>query len=185
MGDFATHLDRRHTLADGRQVVIRPIQPGDEAAARRFFDALSSETRRLRFMRFVRALNDQLVHSFSHVDYDRNMAFVCEAGEEIVGEARYAANPDGRSCEFSVVIDDGWHKSGIGGLLMNALMSYARASGLHSMEGIVLRENRTMVKFVRALGFEVTEIGYDQMPKFMQQRTADYMSSAKLLGLVK
>jgi tripartite-type tricarboxylate transporter receptor subunit TctC len=35
------------------------------------------------------------------------------------------------------------------------------------------------------LGFEVTEIGYDQMPKFMQQRTADYMSSAKLLGLVK
>ena len=35
------------------------------------------------------------------------------------------------------------------------------------------------------LGFEVTEIGVDQMPKFMQQRTADYMSSAKLLGLVK
>ncbi|MFO1311236.1 MAG: tripartite tricarboxylate transporter substrate binding protein [Burkholderiales bacterium] len=35
------------------------------------------------------------------------------------------------------------------------------------------------------LGFEVTEIGYDQMPKFMQQRTAEYMSSAKLLGLVK
>jgi len=35
------------------------------------------------------------------------------------------------------------------------------------------------------LGFEVTEIGYDQMPKFMQQRTTDYMSAAKLLGLVK
>ncbi|MFO1303384.1 MAG: tripartite tricarboxylate transporter substrate binding protein [Burkholderiales bacterium] len=35
------------------------------------------------------------------------------------------------------------------------------------------------------LGFEVTEIGYERMPKFMQQRTADYMSSAKLLGLVK
>ena len=35
------------------------------------------------------------------------------------------------------------------------------------------------------LGFEVTEIGVDQMPKFMQQRTTDYMSSARLLGLVK
>jgi tripartite-type tricarboxylate transporter receptor subunit TctC len=35
------------------------------------------------------------------------------------------------------------------------------------------------------LGFEVTDVGYDQMPKFMQERTADYMSAAKLLGLVK
>ena len=35
------------------------------------------------------------------------------------------------------------------------------------------------------LGFEVTDIGYDQMPKFLQERTAEYMSSAKLLGLAK
>ncbi len=155
MGDFATHLGERRTLADGRTVTIRPIRPEDEAAERRFFARLSSETRRLRFMKFVRSVNAELVHRFSHVDYDRQMAFVCEAGEEIVGEARYAANPDGASCEFSVVIDDNWHKSGIGGLLMNALMRYARASGFKSMEGIVLRDNRTMVKFVRALGFEV------------------------------
>jgi acetyltransferase len=90
------------------------------------------------------------------------MAFVCEATldgvEEIVGEARYGANPDGESCEFSVVIADDWHKSGIGGLLMNALMRYATASGFKTMEGIVLRDNRTMVKFVRALGFEVTPV---------------------------
>ena len=162
MGDFATHLEQRRTLADGRSVIIRPIQADDEAAERRFFARLSSETRRLRFMKFVRTLNEQMVHSFTHVDYHRHMAFVCEATvdgrQEIVGEARYAANPDGRSCEFSVVIDDDWHKSGIGGLLMNALMRYARASGFQSMEGIVLRDNRTMAKFVRALGFEVTPV---------------------------
>ena len=35
------------------------------------------------------------------------------------------------------------------------------------------------------LGFEVTDIGYDQMPKFMKERSAEYMSAAKLLGLVK
>ena len=159
MGDFATHLDQRRTLADGRRVTIRPVQPGDEAAERRFFGRLSCETRRLRFMKFVGALNEQLVHRFTHVDYHRQMAFVCEATidgrNELVGEARYAAN-NGRSCEFSVVIADDWHKSGIAGLLMNALMRYARASGFETMEGMVLRDNRTMVRFVRALGFEVT-----------------------------
>ena len=35
------------------------------------------------------------------------------------------------------------------------------------------------------LGFEVTDIGYDQMPKFLKERSAEYMSTAKLLGLVK
>lgn len=162
MGDHATLLGERRTLADGRQVTIRPIKPDDEAAERSFFGRLSSETRRLRFMKFVRSLSDEIVHAFSRVDYDRHMAFVCEAmvdgAEQIVGEARYAANRDGRSCEFSVVIADDWHKSGIGGLLIGALIRYARASGFNTMEGIVLRENRTMVKFVRALGFEITPV---------------------------
>lgn len=160
MGDFGTHLDQRRSLADGRRVVIRPVQPDDEAGLRRFFGRLCLETRRLRFMRFVGAVNDELLHFFTRVDYHRHMAFVCEAAiggrGEIVGEARYSGNPDGRSCEFSIVVADDWHKSGIGSLLMHALMRYARASGFTSMEGIVLRENHTMIKFVRALGFEVT-----------------------------
>jgi tripartite-type tricarboxylate transporter receptor subunit TctC len=35
------------------------------------------------------------------------------------------------------------------------------------------------------LGFEVTDIGYDQMPKFLKERSAEYVNQAKLLGLVK
>jgi tripartite-type tricarboxylate transporter receptor subunit TctC len=35
------------------------------------------------------------------------------------------------------------------------------------------------------LGFEVTDIGVEQMPQFMKERSAGYMGSAKLLGLVK
>jgi tripartite-type tricarboxylate transporter receptor subunit TctC len=34
-------------------------------------------------------------------------------------------------------------------------------------------------------GFEVTDIGYEQMPAFLKERTADYMGTAKLMGLVK
>jgi tripartite-type tricarboxylate transporter receptor subunit TctC len=35
------------------------------------------------------------------------------------------------------------------------------------------------------LGFEVTDITYEQMPKFLKERTTEYMNQAKLLGLVK
>ncbi len=34
-------------------------------------------------------------------------------------------------------------------------------------------------------GFEVIDITLDQVPAFMKARTAEYMNSAKTLGLVK
>jgi acetyltransferase len=163
---YPSHLARQRTLADGRQVVIRPVRPADEPAEREFFERLSAEAKRMRFMKFVASVTDQLIHFYSHVDYDRRMAFVCEDAGSVVGEARYGANPDGRSCEFGVVIADDWHKTGIAGLLMEALIGYARARRFETMEGLVLRENRDMLKFMRALGFEAA--GEPQEPTLMR-----------------
>ena len=159
---YPATLVREHRLADGRVVVVRPIRAEDEAALHRFFDALSPEARQLRFMKYVRSVSDTLVHAFSHVDYANHMAFVCEAKGDpgtLVGEARYVT--EGEGCEFSVVIADGWHKSGIAGLLMDALIACARSHGLRSMDGLVLRQNRTMLKFVRTLGFQFDPIAED------------------------
>ena len=159
-GEYPAHLARERRLADGRVVMIRPVRADDESHEREFLSSLSAETRQLRFMKYVGAISDRLVHFFTHIDYDRHMAFVCEAEvagkPELVGEARYVANADGRSCEFAVVIADAWHKSGVAGLLMEALMRAAQEHGFARMEGLVLRENREMLRFVKALGFEAT-----------------------------
>ena len=162
MADYPSGLERRHVLADGRSVSIRPIRPEDELAEKLFFDRLCAESRRLRFMKYVRAVNERLVHAFTHVDYESRMAFVCEAeaggAPRIVGEARYGAIPRTRSCDFGIVIADEWHKTVIAGLLMLALIDHARAHGLETMEGLVLRDNHDMLRFVRALGFEVRPV---------------------------
>jgi acetyltransferase len=151
---------RRRALADGRTVLIRPIRADDEPQTRDFFGHLSEESRQRRFMKFVKSLSDKMIHFFVHIDYEKHMAFVCEAEVDgrpaLVGEARYVANPDGRSCEFGVIIADDWHGSGIAGLLMEALIRAARAQRFDTMEGLVLRDNHDMLKFVRALGFEAS-----------------------------
>jgi acetyltransferase len=158
MTAYPAHLARERRLRDGRNVVIRPIRPSDEAHEKQFFASLSGDTKAMRFQRWVNSLTDQLVHFFANVDYSRHMAFVCAFrdgdAEQLVGEARYLANPDERSCEFGVVIADDWHKSGIAGLLMEALVRCARANGLETMEGIVLARNEAMLRFVDGLGFE-------------------------------
>ena len=155
MPAYPVHLVRHAPLADGRTVTIRPVRPEDEPGKRAFFDSLSEETKRLRFHAFAQALNDTLIHFYTHIDYDRHMAFVCEHDKRLVGEARYVANPDGRSCEFGVVVADDWRGSGVARLLMDALIDAARERGFDSMEGLVLRDNPRMLQFVRKLGFEV------------------------------
>lgn len=147
-------LAREHRLADGRSVLIRPIRPADEEAMRAFLDRLCETTKRRRFMARAHRVNGELLRYLTHVDYDRHVAFVCEAGGAIVGDARYVANPDGRSCELGIVVADDWHHTGVAQLLVRALLEAARARGFESMQGIVLADNRDMLDFVRELGFE-------------------------------
>jgi acetyltransferase len=100
-------------LADGREVIIRPVGVGDEPAERRFFGALSPRTRRLRFHGGGEVVTEDLIRFYTHIDQHRHAAFVCEHDGEIVGEARYVGNPDGRSCELGIVVADDWHHTGI------------------------------------------------------------------------
>jgi acetyltransferase len=130
-------------------VTIRPIRADDEPGEHQFFDHLSGDTKRLRFMKYAASLNEALIHFFTHIDYERHMAFVCEYQGQLVGEARYVANPGGQSCEFGVVIADDWHGSGIAALLMEALIEAAQARGFETIEGLVLRRNAVMLAFVR------------------------------------
>jgi acetyltransferase len=156
MAVYPLHLVRRRRLVDGRDVTIRPVRPGDERAEAQFLEQLSGEAQRLRFLKFVQAPGETLVHFFTHIDYDRHMAFVCEAeGGALVGEARYVANADGRSCEFGVVVADAWRHAGVAQLLMDALIRAAQARKLETIEGLVLSENHDMLRFAKSLGFEL------------------------------
>jgi acetyltransferase len=156
---YPSHLVREHRLFDGRTVTIRPIRADDADHVRDFLNAASEVSRYKRFQKWVQAPSNNLVHFLTDIDYDRHVALVCTAAhgtdEEIVGEARYIANPDGKSCEFGVLIEDAWRKTGIAGLLMEALIRAARDGGFAVMEGFVLANNRAMLKFAHALGFEV------------------------------
>jgi acetyltransferase len=151
---YPSHLARTRSLKDGRAVTIRPVREDDEAKETAFFSGLSERARRLRFQRRTGAPDEGLMHFFTHIDYARHMAFVCEFEGALVGDARYLANADGRSSEFGIVVAAAWHHTGIAQLLMDALIRAAQARGFETMEGLVLRDNGDMLDFVKQLGFE-------------------------------
>jgi acetyltransferase len=159
MSEYPTGLVRTHRLIDGRSVTIRPIRAEDAAHVSEFLAATSEESRYSRFHQWVHAPSSAMIHFLTDVDYDRHMALVCafdhDGREELVGEARYVANPGGASCDFGILIEDAWRKTGIAGLLMDALIRAARERGFASMEGLVLASNAPMLRFAHALGFDV------------------------------
>ncbi len=156
---YPTHLVSSWQLADGTDVVIRPIRPEDAVLTQEFVHNLSEESRYSRFMNSVQELSEAMLVRFTQIDYGREMALLAvteEQDKEVeLGVARFAINPDGESCEFALVVADSMHGKGLGSKLMTALMDAARSKGLKSMEGEVLKDNASMLKLVRRLGFSV------------------------------
>jgi acetyltransferase len=152
-------LVKHQQLADGTDILIRPIRPEDAEMEQSFVRNLSGESRYMRFMQALRELTPDMLVRLTQIDYDREMAFVVLArgdnGKDVeVGVSRYAINPDQNSCEFALVIADEWQNRGLGGLLMQVLIDVARDKGLTMIIGDVLAHNTGMLKLMQRLGFE-------------------------------
>lgn len=154
---YPAELACMRTLFDGTQVCIRPIKVDDADIEQDFVRHLSKESRYYRFMHQTLELTPQELDYFTHVDYDRHMAFVAtvsrDGAERQIGVARYIAEPNGDSCEFAIAVDDDWQGTGVAGMLMAALMDAARGRGFKTMVGLVMATNHKMLKFARQLGF--------------------------------
>jgi len=156
---YPTHLVSQWQLADGTDIVIRPIRPEDADLEMRFVHDLSEESKYFRFMNSLQELTETMVVRFTQIDYSREMALIAVAGEpghEVeLGVTRYAINPDGDTCEFALVIADNMQGKGLGQRLMVSLMEAARSKGLSTIEGEVLNNNHRMLKLMTRLGFTI------------------------------
>lgn len=146
-------------LPDGTDLCIRPIRPEDAEIEQSFVRGLSGQSKYFRFMANLRELTPAMLRRFTQLDYDREMALIAvvvvDGKEKEIGVSRYVTNPDGRSCEFAVVVADDWQNFGIGWRLMEQLEKIARHRGLEEMEGVVLSRNTKMLAFCAELGFSV------------------------------
>jgi acetyltransferase len=157
---YPSQLQTDYQLADGTEIIIRPIRPEDAQIEQAFVRDLSPKAKYFRFMQTLQELTPEMLIRFTQIDYDREMAFIAvveQQGQELeIGVARYATNPDGNSCEFALVVDDEWQHKGIGTRLMETLMTTARTRGFQTMEGEILADNQQMLKLMDLLEFNKT-----------------------------
>jgi acetyltransferase len=141
-------------------LTVRPIRPEDEAAHREFVEAMTPDDLRLRFFGAVGTFDHSQLARMTQIDYDREMALIATVQNEdgsphTLGVVRAMADPDNETAEFAVAIRSDQKGKGLGRLLMQRIVAYAKARGTHWLVGEALRENAGMIGLARACGFTV------------------------------
>jgi acetyltransferase len=150
---------------NGRHILVRPIRPEDEQTLADLLNSLSAEDSRMRFFDTMRKLPRSQLARFTQIDYDREMALVAieadaQGRERSLGEVRAVADPDHVVAEFAIVVDSSLKGQGLGRLLMERIIEYARSSGLGELRGETLAGNQRMQRLAHAFGFAI-EAGDD------------------------
>jgi acetyltransferase len=150
---------RRIALSDGQIVLVRPIRPEDELLYARFFEIESADDVRLRFFGPVKSRDLAFFSRFTHLDYEKAMAFIAldESSGEMLGVARLHDDAtDGGAGEYAIIVRSDLKNHGLGRELMRLIIEYAKAKKLRAIKGQVLHENEAMLRMCRELGFEIT-----------------------------
>lgn len=157
---YPNALVRDVQLRDGQVLKLRPVRPEDAALEQEFVRRLSTESRYFRFHHGLAELSSSMLVRFTQIDYDCEMAFIALhtdalGHQEEVATSRYVQEADGETCEFALVVQDGWQGHGLGQLMMQAIIDHARERGLLRMRGDVLFENYKMMRLMKRMGFSV------------------------------
>ncbi len=144
---------------NGARYRIRPIQPEDEPALVQAFGRLSPDDVRMRFFAPLKSLSHEMAARLTQIDYDREMALVlAEEPGEFAGIVRIAADPDFEKAEFAIIVLSHVQGRGIGRLLMDEIIAYAKTRGIKQVFGDVLAENQRMLNLARDLGFALKTV---------------------------
>jgi GNAT superfamily N-acetyltransferase len=138
---------------DGTEVRLRPLCRGERDLVARFFEGLSEESRRRRFLQPLPRLPEAMLRHLTDVDGRRHVALVAEVGGEVAGIARFVALPDEPgAAEVAVTVTDRFQGRGIGRLLLDALGRVAARAGVGALVYLVDPSNRRVLAVLRAMG---------------------------------
>jgi acetyltransferase len=145
------------TIRGGERVLIRPARPEDMALYQDFLRNVSAEDLRLRFFAHIAELSAAEMDKLSHVDYTHEMAFIAldEDTGDMLGLVRLKDELDEETAEFAILVRSRLKGHGLGWLLMQHVIEYAKEKGLRRVYGDVLVENTTMLQMCAELGFHV------------------------------
>ncbi|MFG3144773.1 GNAT family N-acetyltransferase [Streptomyces sp. NPDC048243] len=139
-------------LQDGTTVCIRTPLPGDHESLHGLYEEMSPDNLRLRFFAASRRSADMAADRACATPRPGYASLLAEAQGHVVGLAEYETGEDPDTAEISISVADGLHHRGVGTLLVEHLVSAARAAGIREFTADALAENHEVLRLFADLG---------------------------------
>jgi acyl-CoA hydrolase/GNAT superfamily N-acetyltransferase len=155
-GAYPVSEEREVRLRDDREVRIRPTRTSDSRAMQELFFRLREEDVRSRFFQRLTSLTDSVAQHLCSVGYEEEMAFAAVVGprenERIVATSCYYLDPATGLADVAYLVDPEWQGAGLGRILHERTVEYARAHGVRGFTASVLASNDAMLTVFRGSG---------------------------------
>ena len=142
-------------LADGTTLTIRAAGPEDYEPVRQLHEAMSPDNL---YFRFFSASQASVEREAQRVCLDGGpglVALLGLLGDEVVGVASYELTADPAVAELALAVADSMHRHGIATLLLEHLVSLARARGVRALVADVLPGNYKVLRVLSDAGLAV------------------------------
>ncbi|MCW1384439.1 GNAT family N-acetyltransferase [Novosphingobium sp. KCTC 2891] len=160
------------TTRDGTVLTVRAAYAEDEGVLADFFDKVSAEDRRFRFLTAINHLGHDQLQPLTHVDHWRTESFLAldAATGELVGSAMLACDGEMDTGEVAVSVRSDYRGRGVGWTLLDLLAEEARKRGLKRVISIEDRENHAAIELEREKGFEARGVDGDPHLVLLEKR---------------
>ena len=142
-------------LADGRTMTIRPAGPDDYGPVRQLHEAMAPDNLYFRFFSASRSSAEWEARRVCLRDDPGRVALLGVLGDEVVGVASYEVTADAAAAEVALAVADGMHGRGIATLLLEHLVSLARAQEVKVLVADVLPDNYPVLRVLSDAGLAV------------------------------
>lgn len=139
----------------GADLLLRPVTDDDAELLTRFFDGLSPDDMRFRFLSAQPHLSTAQLADMIAIDHrhrEHLLAFDRPSGE-LVASLLIAAADDFAVAEVAIAVAPAFKGRGIGWSLLHHAVDLARERGIGQLRAIESRANREAMEVERTLGF--------------------------------
>lgn len=152
-------------LADGTEVVIRPIRPSDKALLAAGLTHLSEESIQKRFLGPKPRLTRAELRYLTEVDGVNHVAVVAVMpgwDGDIVAVARFVRLENPRDAEAAIVVCDSLQGKGLGKTLARLLADAARERGIERIHATMSSQNPPALALMRVIAERLSDRGHEQ-----------------------
>lgn len=140
-------------LKDGATAQLRPLGPGETAPLLDVFEAMSPESRALRYLSGMSRIPASVLSMLADVDGDRHAAWLATVDDEPAGIARYVRLPgDPTTAELAFEVADHHHGRGLATVLLDTVTTVASMRGVRRVQGTMAPENGVSRRMLERVG---------------------------------